>query len=58
MGSIVPEGKNVRGARLGNPIWRSPESHAAARQNLPSDVFAFGLVVRLAPMFRLINPPS
>lgn len=45
MGSIVPEGLNVRGARLGNPMWRSPESYAAARQNLPSDMFSFGLVV-------------
>ncbi|EGE08041.1 CMGC/CDK protein kinase [Trichophyton equinum CBS 127.97] len=44
MGSMIPPGLNVRGARLGNPMWRSPESHAAARINTPSDVFSFGLV--------------
>ncbi|OAT02377.1 serine/threonine protein kinase, variant [Blastomyces dermatitidis ER-3] len=44
MGSMVPPGLNVRGARLGNPMWRSPESHAAARINRPSDIFSFGLV--------------
>ncbi|KKZ62001.1 hypothetical protein EMCG_03462 [[Emmonsia] crescens] len=44
MGSMIPPGLNVRGARLGNPMWRSPESHAAARINRPSDIFSFGLV--------------
>jgi serine/threonine protein kinase len=47
MGSVIPPGLNVRGAKLGNPMWRSPESHAAARINLPTDVFSFGLVVSL-----------
>lgn len=47
MGSVIPPGLNVRGAKLGNPMWRSPESHAAARINLPSDIFSFGLVVSL-----------
>ncbi|KAG5295510.1 hypothetical protein I7I50_08279 [Histoplasma capsulatum G186AR] len=44
MGSMIPLGLNVRGARLGNPMWRSPESHAAARINCPSDIFSFSLV--------------
>ncbi|KFZ18235.1 hypothetical protein V501_01319 [Pseudogymnoascus sp. VKM F-4519 (FW-2642)] len=44
MGSVIPPGLNVRGAKLSNPMWRSPESHAAARINLPTDVFSFGLV--------------
>ncbi|EEP79948.1 predicted protein [Uncinocarpus reesii 1704] len=44
MGSDLPPGLNVRGALLGNPMWRSPESRAAARINLPSDVFSYGLV--------------
>ncbi|KAL2360307.1 hypothetical protein RJZ56_006826 [Blastomyces dermatitidis] len=48
MGSMVPPGLNVRGARLGNPMWRSPESHAAARINRPSDIFSFGLVVSIS----------
>lgn len=26
-------------------MWRSPEAHAAARINLSSDIFSFGLVV-------------
>lgn len=45
MGSMIPPGLNVRGALLGNPMWRSPESHAAARINLPSDIFSYSLVV-------------
>ncbi|KFY75759.1 hypothetical protein V499_04264 [Pseudogymnoascus sp. VKM F-103] len=44
MGSVIPPGLNFRGAKLGNPMWRSPESHAAARINPPTDVFSFGLV--------------
>ncbi|KAL1845165.1 hypothetical protein VTK73DRAFT_1000 [Phialemonium thermophilum] len=53
MGSILPKGLHVRGARLGNPMWRSPEAHAAARQNFPSDVFAFGLVC-IYTMLRIV----
>lgn len=50
MGSVIPPGLNVRGAKLGNPMWRSPESHATARINLPTDVFSFGLVVSLCTL--------
>lgn len=42
-------------ARLGNPMWRSPESHAAARVNLPSDIFSFGLVVSTDPCFHAMT---
>jgi hypothetical protein len=45
MGCAIPPDLNVRGVRLGNPMWRSPEAHAAGRMNLPSDIFSFGLVV-------------
>ena len=45
MGSVIPPCLNVRGARLGNLMWRSPEAHAASHINLPSDMFSFGLVV-------------
>ena len=60
MGTEIPEGLNVRGARLGNPMWRSPESHAGGRLNLPSDIFSFGLVVSTcAPWhYNLINSSS
>lgn len=51
MGCAIPPDLNVRGARLGNPMWRSPEAHAAGRMNLPSDVFSFGLVVSIAVPF-------
>lgn len=51
MGSVIPPGLNVRGAKLGNPMWCSPESHAAGRINLPSDMFSFGLVVSLRILF-------
>jgi serine/threonine protein kinase len=55
MGSVIPPGLNVRGAKLGNPMWRSPEFHAAARINLPSDMFSFGLVVGLCILLWKLN---
>ncbi|KAF3483973.1 uncharacterized protein GIQ15_03297 [Arthroderma uncinatum] len=54
MGSMIPPGLNVRGALLGNPMWRSPESHAAARINIPSDVFSFGLVCIFTMLRKII----
>ncbi|OBT53182.1 hypothetical protein VE04_06181 [Pseudogymnoascus sp. 24MN13] len=54
MGSVIPPGLNVRGAKLGNPMWRSPESHAAARINLPTDVFSFGLVCIYTTLRKII----
>ncbi|KAK4171650.1 kinase-like domain-containing protein [Triangularia setosa] len=44
MGCAISPGLDVRGARLGSPMWRGPEAHAAGRMNLPSDVFFSGLV--------------
>ncbi|KAI1865297.1 uncharacterized protein JN550_008345 [Neoarthrinium moseri] len=41
----LPPGKNIGGCVCGNQLWRSPESWAGARQNTPSDIFSFGLVV-------------
>lgn len=55
MGCAIPPDLNVRGARLGNPMWRSPEAHAAGRMNLPSDIFSFGLVVSASMI--LPRPP-
>ncbi|PGG99398.1 serine/threonine protein kinase [Blastomyces parvus] len=54
MGSMVPPDLNIRGARLGNPMWRSPEAHAAARVNLPADIFSFGLVCIYTILGRII----
>ncbi|KAL2138604.1 hypothetical protein VTI28DRAFT_6504 [Corynascus sepedonium] len=42
---LLPSGKNLKGCLRGNQLWRSPESWARARQNTPSDLFSFGLVV-------------
>ena len=41
---LLPPGKNLQGCLCGNPLWRSPESWARARQNTPSDIFSFGVV--------------
>lgn len=41
----VPPGKVLRGAQLGNWMWRSPESHAMGPIEKPSDMFSFGIVV-------------
>lgn len=42
---LLPPGKNLKGCLCGNQLWRSPESWARARQNTPSDIFSFGVVV-------------
>ncbi|KAH8767488.1 kinase-like domain-containing protein [Diaporthe sp. PMI_573] len=34
----------IKGAVLGNKLWRSPESWTGATQEHPSDVFSFGIV--------------
>lgn len=38
-------GRVLQGAPLGNFMWRSPEAHAEGPMELPSDIFAFGVVV-------------
>jgi serine/threonine protein kinase len=43
--AYVPENCVIRGRRLGNYMWRSPEAHASAAVQKPSDLFSFGLVV-------------
>lgn len=43
--ALLPPGKNLKGCLCGNELWRSPESWARARQNTPSDMFSFGVVV-------------
>ena len=35
---------NICGLQAGNYMWRSPEAHASARVNKPSDMFSFGVV--------------
>lgn len=44
-------GRAVAGAALGNIMWRSPEAHAKGPMHLPSDMYAFGIVVSLRPVF-------
>jgi serine/threonine protein kinase len=41
----VPDGRYLGGKQWGNWMWRSPEAHAAAAVNRPTDMFSFGLVV-------------
>jgi serine/threonine protein kinase len=43
--AYVPESCVIRGRQLGNYMWRSPEAHASAAVQKPSDIFSFGLVV-------------
>ena len=43
--AYVPEGKAIVGRQMGNWMWRSPEAHAPARVQEPSDIFSFGIVV-------------
>jgi hypothetical protein len=48
-------GKVLRGAQLGNWMWRSPEAHAMGPMEKPSDMFAFGIVVGPALLPPLLN---
>lgn len=41
----VPPGRAIKGAQVGNWMWRSPEAHAEGPVETPSDMFSFGLVV-------------
>ncbi|KAK0645447.1 kinase-like domain-containing protein, partial [Cercophora newfieldiana] len=42
---LLPHSKSLKGCLCGNLLWRSPESWARARQNTPSDIFSFGIVI-------------
>lgn len=44
---LVPPGKWLRGPLCGNAMWRSPESWCRSHQNQASDIFSFGIVVRI-----------
>ncbi|WPH00773.1 Hypothetical protein R9X50_00360300 [Acrodontium crateriforme] len=50
----------LKGAAIGNWMWRSPEAHAKGPMNKPSDVFAFGIVciyaMTKAFIFAVDNP--
>lgn len=48
--AYVPKGYAILGRQVGNWMWRSPEAHASAEVQTPSDVFSFGLVVSLAQL--------
>lgn len=43
----VAPGGALKGAQLGNIMWRSPESHAMGPMQKPSDMFSFGIVVSI-----------
>jgi hypothetical protein len=43
-------GRVLKGALLGNYMWRSPEAHAEGPMELPSDIFAFGIAVSNEPL--------
>lgn len=40
---------------VGNQIWRSPEAHAKARVNKPSDMFSFGIVVSCQSFYSFLS---
>ncbi|WPH04780.1 Hypothetical protein R9X50_00767500 [Acrodontium crateriforme] len=50
----------LKGAKLGNWMWRSPEAHAKGPMEKPSDIFAFGIVciyaLTKAVIFAVDNP--
>jgi serine/threonine protein kinase len=41
----LEDGQHITGIRVGNVMWRSPETQAGIRIGKPSDVFSFGIVV-------------
>jgi serine/threonine protein kinase len=47
--AYVPEDSVIRGQQLENCTWRSSEAHASTDIHTLSDVFSFGLVVRIPP---------
>jgi serine/threonine protein kinase len=49
--AYVPEDCVIKGRQVGNWMWRSPEAHASAEVQTPSDMFSFGLVVSLSSLF-------
>ncbi|KAL9624565.1 MAG: hypothetical protein Q9160_001229 [Pyrenula sp. 1 TL-2023] len=40
----VPLGRVIKGAQVGNWMWRSPEAHAQGPIQKPSDMFSFGII--------------
>ena len=42
---LLPPSQSVNGCLCGNPLWLIPKSWAHARQNVPSDIFSFGIVM-------------
>lgn len=46
---LGPDGV-LAGCLCGHEFWRSPEAWARARQDLSSDIFSLGIVVRVTYM--------
>lgn len=45
--AYVPDNSAIVGRQVGNWMWRSPEAHASGQVQKASDIFSFGVVVRL-----------
>lgn len=43
----IPPGQALRGLKVGNQFWRSPEAHVQGAVGKPSDIFSLALVVSL-----------
>lgn len=43
----MPPGTAIMGSQVGNQLWRSPEAHAQGPVDSSSNIFSFGIVVRL-----------
>lgn len=43
----LPTGSCIKGMLAGNDNWRSVEGHFQAELSKPSDMFSFGLIVRV-----------
>jgi len=54
----IEQNQMLKGAALGNYMWRSPEVHAEGPMEMPSDMFAFGIVVRSRQSVCYDNNPA
>jgi hypothetical protein len=45
--AYLPKPMCIKGMSTGNANWRSPEGHFKGELDKPSDLYSFGLVVRV-----------
>ncbi|KAL1865946.1 hypothetical protein VTK73DRAFT_4952 [Phialemonium thermophilum] len=55
---LLEPGHNLKGCVCGNQLWRSPEAWTRARQNTPSDIFSFGVVMIYVMLNQMVLRPT